>query len=300
MRLVVFLAATCILLLLIVLSARAQDIVTADSLVEAEQWEEAAGVLVGLLEAEPEQGALWVRLGRARYMQQEYVEAAAAWEQAAELGAQPARSYYNAASAYARADRIDPALTLLERAAEAGFRQISHLEADPDFEDVRGSDRYHGVRNAVDRNAYPCRYDERFREFDFWVGDWEVYSQEEELVGTNRVDLLLNECLLQENWEGRRGGLGKSFNYFDPEAGRWMQVWVNAQGGHTVYTGGFSEGAMRFEGSSVAEDGTVSLSRMTFTPLRDGRVRQRIRTSSDGGQTWTTGFDAYYVPAEVQ
>jgi hypothetical protein len=39
------------------------------------------------------------------------------------------------------------------------------------------------------------------------------------------------------------------------------------------------------------------LDRTTLTPLADGRVRQVIERSSDGGTTWTTGFDAMYVRA---
>jgi hypothetical protein len=38
------------------------------------------------------------------------------------------------------------------------------------------------------------------------------------------------------------------------------------------------------------------LDRTTLTPLGNGRVRQVIETSRDGGKTWRVGFDAVYVP----
>ncbi len=52
---------------------------------------------------------------------------------------------------------------------------------------------------------------------------------------------------------------------------------------------------MRFEGTWVTSDGTTSRMIMTFTPLEDGRVRQLIEQSTDGGQTYTVWFDGYYA-----
>ena len=140
-----------------------------------------------------------------------------------------------------------------------------------------------------------CLSDERYRQFDFWIGEWDVLNAEGHLMGTNSITQELGKCVLQESWTGAKGGTGKSFNYFDPKNGTWNQLWVNAFGGHTVYTGAFSEGSMRFEGTLVAPDGSTKLSRMTFTPLEDGRVRQYIEESTDGGASWSAGFDGYYV-----
>ena len=61
------------------------------------------------------------------------------------------------------------------------------------------------------------------------------------------------------------------------------------------YRGSLVQGAMRFEGLNVRPDGTTSLMRMSFTPLDDGRVRQFIEESRDGGATWATWFDGYYT-----
>lgn len=143
--------------------------------------------------------------------------------------------------------------------------------------------------------ARSCETDARYRQFDFWIGSWRVVDADGHEMGTNRIEKLLNGCVLQENWSGARGGSGKSFNYYDPEAGEWRQLWVNASGGHITYEGGFSNGAMRFRGTMVAPDGTATPSRMTFTPLPDGRVRQVIEGSRDGGKTWRKGFEGFYV-----
>lgn len=54
---------------------------------------------------------------------------------------------------------------------------------------------------------------------------------------------------------------------------------------------------VRFQGELPREDGSLVLDRTTLSPLPDGRVRQVIETSTDGGRTWEVGFDAYYSRA---
>ncbi len=140
----------------------------------------------------------------------------------------------------------------------------------------------------------PCLRNASQRAFDFWIGSWDVRSPEGRIVGTNRIERILDGCVLLENWSGAGGSAGKSFNYFDPGTDEWRQLWVDAAGGHMEYRGTVSNGAMRFEGGNVRPDGTASRMRMTFTPLGDGRVRQYIEESVDDGATWATWFDGYY------
>ena len=37
------------------------------------------------------------------------------------------------------------------------------------------------------------------------------------------------------------------------------------------------------------------INEIIWTPNADGSVRQRWRTSADGGKTWQTAFDGHYV-----
>lgn len=52
---------------------------------------------------------------------------------------------------------------------------------------------------------------------------------------------------------------------------------------------------IRFRGEIPLKDGRKLLDQTTLTPLPDGRVRQVIEQSLDGGVTWRTGYDACYV-----
>lgn len=268
----------------------------AAELFQAQDWPQAEAAYAALAMQDSSNGLAWFRLGHARHMQANYTAAAHAWEQADAVGFAPFRTRYNIAAAYARLERLDEAFSWLRQAAEAGFNQLHLLDTDADLAALRADDRFADIRTAVDKNARPCHYDDRFRQFDFWVGTWDVFNPQGQQAGTNTIELILHECTLQENWQGAGGGGGgKSFNYFDTNEGVWKQRWVDAGGNKAAFTGTFEDGAMRFEGVWTNYDGTTSLMKMTFTPLDDGRVRQHIEQSTDEGATWNTWFDGYYV-----
>jgi hypothetical protein len=134
------------------------------------------------------------------------------------------------------------------------------------------------------------------RQFDFWLGEWNVYAQGSK-AGTNRIEKLEGGCLLLENWSSSLGGTGKSMNYYDAVKEKWVQVWVDSSGTSIHAEAEFRDGAMRFEGEHHYPDGRVELYRMTFTPNADGSVRQLIEQSRDGGASWYVWFDGLYKKA---
>jgi hypothetical protein len=144
--------------------------------------------------------------------------------------------------------------------------------------------------------ASPCDEAE-FRRFDFWVGEWDV-RQNGQQVGTNRIDRISDGCALFESWTDAQGGTGHSITFYDPHADRWKQTWV----GRGAWILEFVEvddaeydGAMRFIATSYEAQGTASLTRMTFYDEPDGGVRQLLERSTDGGATWAQSFDGRYV-----
>ena len=42
------------------------------------------------------------------------------------------------------------------------------------------------------------------RAFDFWIGEWEVWANDQ-LAGTNRIEPMLEGCALAEHWRGASG-----------------------------------------------------------------------------------------------
>lgn len=135
------------------------------------------------------------------------------------------------------------------------------------------------------------------RQFDFWVGDWEVTdSAGTTIYGTNNVKLEEGGCLVHENWAGSRGGTGQSLNFFDPLKQQWEQVWVGSDGLVLLITGHLEGASMVLVGDGMAQGGKVVKQRAAWTRQPDGRVRQFWEQSADGGSTWTVAFDGWYRP----
>jgi hypothetical protein len=134
------------------------------------------------------------------------------------------------------------------------------------------------------------------RQFDFWLGEWEVRDAAGKLVGHNQITSLHKGCVLFENYRAGEFS-GSSLNIHDADTRKWHQTWVDSSGGLLVIEGGFVDGKMILAGETIDPEkpGNKIDNRITWQPLADGRVRQLWETSADKGRTWTTTFDGYYT-----
>lgn len=140
----------------------------------------------------------------------------------------------------------------------------------------------------------PCSTPE-YRQFDFWLGEWQVFNQEGDKVGENRITLEQGKCVLHEHWVGARGGTGESFNIYDSRRGVWHQTWVAASGNLLLLDGGFVDGKMVLQGTQPLPDGKTMHNRISWIPQDDGSVHQVWEQSMDGGENWKTGFYGMYM-----
>ncbi len=141
----------------------------------------------------------------------------------------------------------------------------------------------------------PCIASE-YRQFDFWIGDWDVTVSNGKVAGTNLIKPILGGCVLHENWNGNGGFVGQSFNGYDATRKIWRQTWVDGQGGSLILEGNFENGRMTLSDKDTsAKSGANVVNEIAWTMLADGAVRQLWRTSADGGKTWAVAFDGKYV-----
>lgn len=139
---------------------------------------------------------------------------------------------------------------------------------------------------------------EEHRQFDFWLGEWNVTSNGQ-VAGSNRVVQVLNGCAVQENWQGASGISGNSYNLFDRATGKWHQTWVDSSGTLLQLDGGLVDGVMVLEGKRPTADGSgVALHRIRWTQNDDGTVQQLWEASQDQGASWTVVFDGLYSKAD--
>lgn len=143
----------------------------------------------------------------------------------------------------------------------------------------------------------PCGAEE-YRQFDFWIGEWEVRDANGSLQGHNTITSILGGCALEESWEGVSGSIGRSFNIYDRQTKQWHQSWVDNGGLLLKLDGGLDGNAMVLRGSGVARDGSALESSITWTPIEDGRVKQHWQISRDGGATWNDVFVGFYAREE--
>jgi hypothetical protein len=141
--------------------------------------------------------------------------------------------------------------------------------------------------------AAPCDSSSH-REFDFWLGQWQVKTLDGKVAGSNRIEREYDGCVLHERYTTARGYSGESLNIYDASRKVWHQTWVDTTGLLLLLEGGLRDGKMVLEGRTVAADAPVTRHRITWTPNADGSVRQ-LWESTDANGRWTIAFDGLYV-----
>jgi hypothetical protein len=136
-------------------------------------------------------------------------------------------------------------------------------------------------------------------DFDFWVGEWNVYGPDGQFAGTNSIRKSQGGCLIEEHWSGAGGSTGFSMNYYDPLQESWRQVWMSA-GAYIDYTGGLNDdGAMVLEGEIFYQQRSDRFPfRGVWTPNDDGSVTQHFTQYDPDADTWNDWFIGRYVRQE--
>ena len=266
-------------------------------------WAEAAPLFDELVRREPanaavrlQQGVVLLHLGRPD-------QGLTAIDKAAELGAPAPQVEFRRACAHAVRGDSTAALDALDRALQAGFGVLVQLQKEPLLESVRSTPRFASFVTRIERALNPCKHDPKYREFDFWLGTWDVVpngAPPGTPGGVNVVTLEHGDCIVHEHWTGNI--TGESFNLYDKSRGTWVQTWVDSSGGLHEYRGGLdANGSMAFTaelaavpGQTANPNGRVS-TRLTFSKLPGGQVRQLSEQSSDGGKSWQVSYDLIYT-----
>ena len=143
--------------------------------------------------------------------------------------------------------------------------------------------------------------DPKFREFDFWIGNWDVYDKSGKPAGTSKISLILDSCVILEEWtsvsnKNTSTYTGKSFNTYNIATKQWQQTWVDNTGNTTEFLSSETNtGQIIFHADKViSPDGKTFIRRLTFTKLNDTKVRQFGERSDDGGKTWAAEYDLEY------
>jgi hypothetical protein len=266
----------------------------AGELLNASKWEEAAAAYRAITAAEPKNGSAWQNLGECLLQLHKDQEAVAAFEQAIAAGFRPALNEVNVARAYGDAKDRGKALAELQKVIDAGNggRMRPVVLSSTEFAQWKDDAEF---QKLVEKMA-PCRSAE-YRQFDFWVGDWDVRTPNGPSVGHNLVTLEQEGCLVVEHWTASSGGqTGTSFNYYDVRDKKWHQLYLDNSGNAGAFpamAGNLVDGKMVL----VTDEKQGPVSRWTWYVAGPEKVRQMAEQSSDGQKTWNIVWDSVYVKA---
>lgn len=143
-------------------------------------------------------------------------------------------------------------------------------------------------------NPQPCSAAEA-RQFDFWVGEWEL-TWSDSLHGSNRIEKMFGNCTIHENFsDPKLGYLGQSWSVYNPGSRLWQQTWVDNRGGYIVLTGGMDGGRMILKtGERQTPKGPQEM-RMVFSNITSDSFDWSWESSTDKGVTWKPGWVIHYV-----
>ncbi|HEX4684445.1 MAG TPA: hypothetical protein VH277_17130 [Gemmatimonadaceae bacterium] len=264
-------------------------------------WTASRDLYGSLAAAFPQHAISRFRLGVAQLELGSLREAETNLRRGETLGIPAGQAAFRIAQLYGMSGAADSTIAELRRAADNGLTVAPQaLQADRHFDTVRNDARWPAVLDAFDAVTQPCKHDSHFREFDFWVGDWDVRPTGQAATGPaarNTVTLDDGDCVVTEHWSAPAGSVGQSFNIYDRSYGEWRQTWVDNLGGQHDYRGHLVGKNMVFEGTTPAANGKPGRvpTRLKFFRLGPDSVRQFSEVSGDGGHTWQVNYDLMYV-----
>ena len=261
----------------------------AQSAFAREDWEAAAESYHEVVANHPKNGLAWFRLGYALHSQGKYQQAIVAHQQAATFPSAKHIATYNWACALCCLGRHEEALNKLADSIEYGFQSYRILKEDKDWIALKDNPRFQAMLEQLGNHTKDV-----YRQFDFYIGQWEVVRANGRKIGNNVVTIDSKGYLITEKWTGVDGSTGTSINFYDPNEEVWKQTWVNGSGRVVRLNGVFEDGAMLFEGCSTEKDGTEQLVKMKIEPVLAGQVKQTVHKSADKGKTWNKKYEVFY------
>ncbi len=137
------------------------------------------------------------------------------------------------------------------------------------------------------------------REFDFWVGEWDVVNKKRRRDGTwfdestsrARIQFILGGRAVLEQWIGQDANTlrGFSLRAYDPALARWVVI-LNWTGGRPSNFGQM-EGVYDTDHISIYPPGSVesgqrNLERYTFSKATPESCQWDAQRTRDGGENW--------------
>ena len=148
--------------------------------------------------------------------------------------------------------------------------------------------------NSQNNKKTPCS-GEKYSQFDFWIGNWNVYDTSGKLIGTNKLVKMQDNCVLQENWESKTSSnKGTSYNYYNKTDDTWNQVWVDNAGFSLELKGNFINGKMILKSKLIKSNKGSYYNRITWFKNEDNSVTQIWEYLNNDNKVISEAFRGIY------
>lgn len=155
------------------------------------------------------------------------------------------------------------------------------------------------VVSAQNTQKIPCTAKE-YSQFNFWLGNWEVYNTDGKLIGTNNVVNIPNACGIQENWASKTSpSQGTSYNYYNQNDNSWNQLWIDNSGFSLELKGAFKNNQMILKSPVINSKKGNYYNVVTWTKNDDGSVTQVWDYMSEEHKKIKEVFRGIYKKKEI-
>ena len=155
---------------------------------------------------------------------------------------------------------------------------------------------------GVSISAFSQTVAEKQREFDFWIGEWDVnlrvrqpdFTWKDSHKSVARIYTILDGKAILELWSEKEGGInGYSLRYYNPKKGAW-DLWLNWASNNQSATNGmecfFRHKRAECYSKRKINEASSLVSRYTFSDAQPNSVRWDDAYSRDNGKTWSNNW----------
>ena len=264
---------------------------------EAHEWAKATRLYEGLVKEHPEVPRLWFRLADSQQQLGQFDQALTTAQNGLKAGAPPIFVEFLIGEIYAQKNDKEKAFEHLKIAVDNGYNQPEQFDKVKHLDSLRSDTRFAQLKQQAQHNLKPCADTSENRQFDFWIGEWNVETTQGGVpAGESKIELILGDCVIQENWQSDGNPYaGKSYNMYNAALKRWEQYWVDNSAGSIFFYGGLKDGTMDYWTDEIPQPSGPPLKRhLQFFKLGPDKVRQFSQASTDGGKTWKSEYDFTY------
>jgi hypothetical protein len=148
------------------------------------------------------------------------------------------------------------------------------------------------MSQTTENNCACCSED--YNQFNFWLGEWDVYNTSNNLVGTNSISKQYDNCVIKEKWVSVGKNRGTSINFYDKSDGYWHQIWVDNSGYILNLKGKFLNGSMILKSEIIENEKGNYYNQISWTKNTDNTVTQLWEVFSENNDKLSEAFRGIY------